>query len=42
MKISDGMTYAPKGKPCPVVKPPTWITGISMAWWGRLSRRGAP
>ena len=21
MKISDGMTYAPKGKPCPVVKP---------------------
>ena len=21
MKIPDGMTYAPKGKPCPVVKP---------------------
>ena len=39
MQISDGMNYAPKGKPSPVVKPgeflfsAAWTTGISTAWW---------
>ena len=49
MKISDGMTYAPKGKPCPVVKPGEFLFsaahldhGHIYGMVGALIEAGAP